>query len=61
LTFVNAIFLPLMFLAGVGWMSEWSMMTWSEHWRMAYPLFIVWCVMIACITFFLMRKFFLRK
>jgi Mg2+ and Co2+ transporter CorA len=43
LTFVNAIFMPLTLIAGIGGMSEWSMMTGSENWRIAYPLFLVLC------------------
>jgi magnesium transporter len=41
LTFVNAIFMPLTLIAGIGGMSERSMMTGSHNWRIAYPLFIL--------------------
>lgn len=61
LTFVNAIFLPLMLIAGIGWMSERSMITGSENRPIAYPAFIVLCLVLAWITFLLLRKFFLRK
>ena len=61
LTFINAIFMPLTVIAGIGWMSERSMMTGPQHWRIAYPLFILWCCAIAYITFLILRKFFLKK
>jgi magnesium transporter len=61
LTFVNAIFLPLMLLAGIGGMSEWSMITWPENWHLAYPGFIVLCIVVAYLTFLILRHFFLKK
>jgi magnesium transporter len=41
LTFITTIFMPLSFLAGVGGMSEWSMMTGPHNWRIAYPAFLI--------------------
>jgi magnesium transporter len=41
LTFITTIFMPLSLLAGIGGMSEWSMMTGPSNWRIAYPLFLV--------------------
>jgi magnesium transporter len=35
LTLITTIFMPLTLLAGIGGMSEWSMMTGPEHWRIA--------------------------
>jgi len=61
LTFVNSIFMPLTVIAGIGGMSERSMMTWPEHWKVAYPLFILLCIIIAYITYLLLRKYFLKK
>ncbi len=40
LTFITTVFMPLSFLAGVGGMSEWSMMTGPTNWRVAYPAFL---------------------
>jgi magnesium transporter len=37
LTFITTVFMPLTLLAGIGGMSEWSMMTGSENWRISYP------------------------
>jgi magnesium transporter len=39
LTLINIIFLPLNLLAGIGGMSEFSMMTHSIDWRISYALF----------------------
>lgn len=61
LTFINSIFMPLTVIAGIGGMSERSMMTGPEHWKIAYPLFIVLCIVIAYITFLILRKYFLKK
>ena len=61
LTFINSIFMPLTVIAGIGGMSERSMMTGPEHWKIAYPLFIVLCIVIAYITYLILRKFFLKK
>ena len=40
LTFITTIFMPLTLLAGIGGMSEYSMMTGPQNWRIAYPLFL---------------------
>lgn len=61
LTFVNSIFMPLTLIAGIWWMSEWSMMTGPENWKITYPLFILICVVIAYTTFFLLRRYFMKK
>jgi magnesium transporter len=61
LTFVNAIFMPLTLIAGIWWMSERSMMTGPNNWRLAYPIFLGLCLVIAYVTFFLLRRYFLKK
>jgi magnesium transporter len=40
LTYITTIFMPLSLLAGIGGMSEYSMMTGSQNWRLSYPLFL---------------------
>ena len=40
LTTITTVFMPLTMLAGIGGMSEWSMMTGSQNWRIAYPMFM---------------------
>lgn len=41
LTIINVVFLPLNLIAGIGGMSEFSMMTQGVDWRIAYLLFSV--------------------
>jgi magnesium transporter len=55
LTLIATIFMPLTLLASIGGMSEWSMMTGPENWKMAYPLFLVAMVVIGAIDFFLIK------
>ena len=61
LTFVNSIFMPLTVIAGIGGMSERSMMTGSQNRRITYPLFIILCLIIAYITYLLLRRYFMKK
>jgi magnesium transporter len=55
LTYITTIFMPLSFLAGVGGMSEWSMMTGPEHWRIAYPAFLAGMAVVGVISYFILR------
>jgi len=55
LTFITTIFMPLSFLAGIGGMSEWSMMTGPENWRIAYPAFILAMVAIGIISYYFLK------
>jgi magnesium transporter len=55
LTLITTIFMPLTLLAGVGGMSEWSMMTGPENWRTAYPAFLAGMVVIGVSSFFALR------
>lgn len=57
LTLITTIFMPLTLLAGIGGMSEWSMMTGPEHWRIAYPAFLFAMVVIGCANYYLLRWF----
>jgi magnesium transporter len=41
LTLINIIFLPLNLIAGIGGMSEYSMMTHGTDWRVSFSLFVV--------------------
>ncbi len=56
LTFITTIFMPLTLLAGIGGMSEWSMMTGPSNWRIAYPAFMVALVMIGVASYFLLKR-----
>jgi magnesium transporter len=55
LTLITTIFMPLTLLAGVGGMSEWSMMTGSENWRVAYPLFLLAMAVIGALNYVLLK------
>jgi magnesium transporter len=55
MTFVTTIFMPLTLLAGIGGMSEWSMMTGPSNWKMSYTLFLLAMVVIGVINYFLLR------
>ena len=61
LTFINSIFMPLTVIAGIGGMSERSMMTGPENWKITYPIFIVLCIIIAYITYLILHRYFLKK
>lgn len=55
LTFITTIFMPLTLLAGVGGMSEWSMMTGPENWRIAYPAFLLGMATLGVASYFLLK------
>lgn len=54
LTFITTIFMPLTLLAGIGGMSEWSMMTGPENWKVSYTLFLLGMVVIGVINYYLL-------
>jgi len=55
LTFITTIFMPLTLLAGIGGMSEWSMMTGPQNWRIAYPVFLLIMVVIGVLNYFFIK------
>jgi len=55
LTFITTIFMPLSLLAGIGGMSEWSMMTGPANWRVAYPVFILAMAAIGIGSYYLLK------
>ena len=56
LTFITTIFMPLTLLAGIGGMSEWSMMTGPANWRIAYPAFLLAMAVIGVANYYLLRR-----
>ena len=56
LTFITTIFLPLSLLAGIGGMSEWSMMTGPANWRITYPLFLLAMAGVGIVCYFLLKR-----
>jgi magnesium transporter len=57
LTLITTIFMPLTLLAGIGGMSEWSMMTGPHNWRIAYPAFLLAIGIIGFINYCLLKWF----
>ncbi len=55
LTFITTIFMPLTLLAGIGGMSEYSMMTGPHNWRLAYPLFLGAMVLLGIGSYFFLK------
>jgi magnesium transporter len=56
LTIINIVFMPLNVLAGMGGMSEFSMMTQGIPWWIAYSFFSFGMVVIAFITYMFIRS-----
>ncbi len=56
LTIINIIFLPLNLIAGIGGMSEYSMMTQQWGWPIAYGIFSVAMVIIGVITYRVLNR-----
>jgi len=56
LTLIATIFMPLTLVAGIGGMSEWTMMTGPSNWKIAYPLLILGLCVIAVINYYLIRR-----
>ena len=55
LTFITTIFMPLTLISGIGGMSEYSMMTGSSNWKIAYPLFLLAMAGIGIVNYFILR------
>jgi magnesium transporter len=55
LTIISIVFMPLNVIAGIGGMSEFSMMTTGIPWWISYSLFSCGLIVIAVITYFLIR------
>lgn len=61
LTIISVVFMPINVLAGIGGMSEFSMMTQDIPWPMAYSIFIIAMIIIGVFTFIGLRAFESRK
>lgn len=57
LTVLSVVFMPLNVLAGIGGMSEFSMMTQGMPWPVSYGLFTIALVVVGWLTFLLLRFF----
>jgi magnesium transporter len=56
LTLIATIFMPLTLIAGIGGMSEWSMMTGPSNWKIAYPVFLLGMVVIGIVNYYLIKR-----
>ena len=56
LTIINIVFLPLNLIAGIGGMSEFSMMTHGIDWRISYSAFFAAMVVLGWITAYVLGK-----
>jgi magnesium transporter len=61
LTIISVVFMPVNILAGIGGMSEFSMMTENISWPIAYSSFIAAMIAIGTMTFFGLRAVENRK
>lgn len=56
LTLITTVFMPLTLLAGIGGMSEWSMMTGPANWKISYPIFLLGMGVIAFLNYLLIKR-----
>ena len=57
LTILSVIFMPLNVIAGIGGMSEFSMMTKDIPWPVSYSIFTIGLLIVAWLTFVILRLF----
>ncbi|HNY10385.1 MAG TPA: magnesium transporter CorA family protein [Candidatus Wallbacteria bacterium] len=55
LTLITTIFMPLTLFAGIGGMSEWSMMTGPENWKISYPAFLLVMALLGVVNYYYLR------
>ncbi len=56
LTLIATIFMPLTLLASIGGMSEWTMMTGPDNWKVTYPLFLLGMVIIGVVNYYFIKR-----
>ena len=61
LTIISVVFMPINVLAGIGGMSEFSMMTSSIPWSIAYSTFVMSMIALGVLTFIGLRAMENRK
>jgi magnesium transporter len=57
LTVFSVVFMPINILAGVGGMSEFSMMTEGTPWPVAYGSFLMGSAFVGWFTFVMLKRF----
>ncbi|HPT11643.1 MAG TPA: magnesium transporter CorA family protein [Bacteroidales bacterium] len=55
LTLITTIFMPLTLIAGVFGMSEWTMMTGADRWRISYLIFFATLAVIGAASYMLLK------
>ncbi len=55
LTLITTIFMPLTLLAGIGGMSEWSMITGSANWKFSYPFFLIMMGVLGTLNYYFLK------
>jgi magnesium transporter len=61
LTFITTIFMPLTLLAGIGGMSEWTMMTGQQNWKVSYAILVGAMAVLALANFAILKRLERRK
>lgn len=56
LTLITTIFMPLSVIAGIGGMSEWTMITGAHNWKISYTLLIIGMSIVGYLTFLILKK-----
>lgn len=57
LTLITTIFMPLSLIAGIGGMSEWTMITGPNNWKIAYPLLLGAMAVVGVVNFLFLKRF----
>ena len=55
LTLITTIFMPLTLLAGIGGMSEWSMMTGPANWKISFPAFLLAMPVLGVANYYVLK------
>jgi magnesium transporter len=56
LTLITTIFMPLSLIASIGGMSEWTMITGPDNWKIAYPILLGAMVLVGVVNFIVLKK-----
>lgn len=56
LTLITTIFMPLTLITGIGGMSEFTMMTGMENWRIVYPVMMGVLLIIGVVNYFILKN-----
>lgn len=57
LTFITTIFMPLTLIAGIGGMSEYTMITGADNWRITYPALLLALGLMGLLSYMWIKRF----